>query len=342
MTGKNDLMKTESFSLRRFLTGWEMILVYILIGLNIALMLLENDIYFTRGTIPFVIRSGMPVSIMVLGMTFVLMLGCIDISVGSIMTVSCIVTGLVYGSGAGSALAILCGILAGGVCGAFNGVLTAKLKMPSVIVTIATSMLFRGIAELVLRGEAVDTFPSFFAALAWHDLFDAVPYSMIIFLAFAVIFGIVLEKTRFGRRVRMIGYSPTTAQYSGIRTDAVRIAVFTIMGITAALSGILYAGRLGGITSGMGKGTELQVIAIAVLGGVSTSGGKGGIFGPVIAAFIMAFLSKTLDLIGVHANIQKIITGVILLLVVVIPAVSRYISENRHRTKNGEEKNADA
>ncbi len=327
-----DLRVYEKFSIKKFLASWEMILVYILAFLNVALMFLETDIYFASGTIQFIMRSGMVVSFMVLGMTFVLLLGCIDVSVASIMIVSCMVMGLVSRQGASNILTVICGILAGALCGAFNGVLVAKFKMPSVIVTIATSMLFRGIADIILNGEALDTFPKWFAVLSWHDL-GIIPYSMICFLVIAVILGFVLAKTKFGRTVYVIGNAETTAKYSSVRVDLVKIAVFTLMGVTAALSGILFAGRLGGITSGMGKGYELQVIAIAVLGGVWTNGGKGKIYGPVIATFIMAFLNKTLDLIGVHANIQKIITGVILLIVVMIPALEKIIKRKGSMSK---------
>jgi len=326
-----DLHANEKFSIKKLLASWEMILVYILIFINIALMLLENDIYFASGTMQFIIRSGMVVSFMVLGMTFVLLLGCIDVSVASIMIVSCMVMGLVARQGAPDVITVLCGILAGALCGAFNGVLVAKFKMPSVIVTIATSMLFRGIAEIILNGEALDTYPKWFAVLSWHDLGDVVPYSAICYIVVAMILGFILLKTKFGRMVYVIGNAETTAKYSSVRVDLVKIAVFTLMGVMAAMSGILFVGRLGGITSGMGKGYELQVIAIAVLGGVSTNGGKGKIFGPVIATFIMAFLNKTLDLIGVHANIQKIITGVILLIVVMIPVLKNEIFKNQHR-----------
>jgi len=329
-----DLRANEKFSIKRLLASWEMILVYILFFINIALMFLETDIYFASGTMQFIIRSGMAVSFMVLGMTFVLLIGCIDVSAASIMIVSCMVMGLVAGQGAPDAVTVLCGILAGALCGAFNGVLVAKFKMPSVIVTIATSMLFRGIVEIILNGEALDIYPKWFAVLSWHDLGGVIPYSAICYIAVALILGFVLLKTRFGRTVYVIGNAETTARYSSVRVDLVKIAVFTLMGVTAAMSGILFAGRLGGITSGMGKGYELQVIAIAVLGGVSTNGGKGKIFGPVIATFIMAFLNKTLDLIGVHANIQKIITGILLLIVVMIPTLKKDAFKNQLRKVN--------
>lgn len=321
-TSTRDLRINEKFSLCKFLSSWNMVLVYILVFLNVALMILETDIYFSGDTIQFILKSGMTLSFMVLGMTQVLLLGDIDVSVASIMIVSCAATGWAFGKGLPDFAAVFCGVAVGALCGAFNGILIAKLKMPSVIVTIATAMLFRGILEILLNGKTLDTFPEWFSTLAWQDLGGIVPYSAILFVAASIIFAIVLHKTTFGRKIYAIGNAQTTARYSGIKVDGIRITVFTVMGITAALSGILFVGRLGGISSSMGKGFELQVIAIAVLGGVSTNGGIGNIFGPAVAAFIMAFLNKTLDLIGVHANIQKIITGVILLIAVLIPVIS--------------------
>ena len=325
-SSSRDLRYNKKFNIKKFLSSWEMILVYILIFLNIALSVLETDIYFSYGTIQFILKSGMAISFMVLGMAQVLLLGDIDVSVASVMILSSMTVGLVYQNTHSSVLAVLCGLLSGAVCGLINGLLTAKLKMPSVIVTIATSMLFRGFAEIVLNGEVLSVYPKWFSVLSWQDFKGVIPYSLICFIVFAVIFGIVLHKTKFGRLIYTVGNAEKTARYSGVRVDIVRIAVFVIMGITAAVSGVFFAGRLGGISSGMAKGYELNVIAIAVLGGVSTNGGKGKIYGPVIAAFIMEFLTKTLDLIGVHANVQKIIIGFILLIAVMIPVINRKAS----------------
>ncbi len=318
-----DLAVKEKFRLSRFLVRWEMILVYILAAINLLLVILRPNLYFESGTIQSIIRSGMDISVMVLGMIFVLMLGDIDVSVGAIMIVSCMVMGLLLDAGAPAAVAIIAGIAAGGLCGVFNGVLVARFRMPAVIVTIATSMLFRGVAEIVMGENTLKNFPDWFSTLAWGDLGGLIPYSMLFFLAVAVIFAVVLHKTKFGRELYIIGNSSTVAQYSGIRVVRIKIIVFAVMGVSAALSGILFAGRLKGISSGMGTGYELKAIAIAVLGGVSTNGGKGKAYGPVIAVFIMAFMTKTLDLLNVHANIQIIFQGIILLIAVMIPMFNK-------------------
>ncbi len=314
-----DLTVKEQFKLSKFLVRWEMILVYIFIVINVVLAVLRPNLYFAEGTIQSIIQSGMDLSFMVLGMIFVLMLGDIDVSVASIMIVACMVMGLMYQSGIPSVIAVIAGVGAGALCGAFNGVLVAKFKMPAVIVTIATSMLFRGIVKIILDVNSLKKFPDWFSELAWGNLGGVVPYALICFFAVAVVFAIILHKTRFGRELYIIGNSATVAEYSGIRVVRTKIMVFVIMGITAAISAIFFAGRLGGVSSSMGEGYELRVIAIAVLGGVSTLGGKGNAYGPIIATLIMAFLSKTLDLLEVHANVQKIIIGIILIIAVMIP-----------------------
>ena len=311
-----------------------MLLVYIFLAILAVLIVTVPELFFAPGTVQAIIRSGMDLSFMVLGMTAVLLLGEIDVSVGSIMIVSCTATGLLCQSGLPDAVAVLGGIAAGALCGTFNGVLVAKCGIPSVIVTIATSLLFRGIVTIALNGDTLTTYPAWFAALSWQDLGEVFPYSALCFLVAAAVLIVVLQKTRFGREVYLIGNSTTVSEYSGLRTGRVKIAVFTLMGVCSALSGILFAGRLGGISSGIGTGYELQVIAIVVLGGVSTNGGKGNAIGPVIATFIMAFLTKTLDLLWVHANVQKIIIGCILLAAVLFPALVSRVKAGKKRPAN--------
>ena len=321
-------VKKEIFT-AKFLLRWETFLFFILIGIVLVLIVAIPDLIFTQGTMQAIIRSGMDLSFMVIGMTMVLLIGEIDVSVGSIMIVSCTVMGLLCQNGAPDVITVTAGIVSGALCGLINGLLIAKCKMPSVIVTIATSMLFRGIVKIVLNVNTLKKYPDWYAVLSWQDLGGVIPYSALLFLIAAAVFAVVLHKTGFGRRLILVGSSPVVSEYSGIRIDRIRIVVFTLMGITAAMSGILFAGRLGGISSGMGSGYELEVIAIAVLGGVSTKGGKGTAIGPVIATFIMAVLGKTLDLLWVHANIQKIIVGGILLIAVLLPAITARIKARR-------------
>ncbi|MDF2512118.1 MAG: branched-chain amino acid transporter permease [Herbinix sp.] len=318
----------EKFKLSRFLVQWEMILVYILILINLVLMTTKSNLYFTPGTIQSIIQSGMDLSPLVLGMIFVLMVGDIDVSVAATMITASMVTGLTMDAGIPSILCVVLGILAGGICGAFNGFLVAYMKMPSVIVTISTSMLFRGIVKIVLDVNVLKNFPKFYVNLAWMNI-AGIPIALLLFLVMAAGFIVILHKSTFGRKLYIIGNNSTCATYSGINVERTKLTVFIIMGLMAGITSMFFVGRMGGgVSSTMGTGYELDAIAICVLGGISTNGGKGKLYGPVIATLIMAFLNYTLGLMGVDANSRKIMIGFILIIAVLIPSINKQLFDN--------------
>ncbi|MBE6903737.1 MAG: ABC transporter permease [Ruminococcaceae bacterium] len=312
-----DLTVKKKFDLSKFLVSWEMILVYILIFINIILMLTKPNLYFSSGTITSIIQSGMDLSFMVLGMIFILMIGDIDVSTASTMIACAMTTGLIFQSGAGAFFAILGGLLTGILCGAINGTLVALCKMPSVIVTIATSLVFRGIVRIILDVNVLKSYPSWLSKLSWGNIFG-IPFSLIIFILASIGFAICLHKSRFGRKLYMIGNSTEVSRYSGIRVKTIKIIVFIIMGIMAFVSSLFFIGRMGSISSDMGIGYELNVIAIAVLGGISTNGGKGRVYGCIISTLIIAFLNYSLGLLGIESNTRTIVVGLILIIAVLI------------------------
>ncbi len=323
-----DLTVKKGFQLSKFLVSWEMVLVYILILINIVLVVEKANLYFSPGTIQAIVQSGMDVSPLVLGMIFILMLGDIDVSVASTMIFSSMVTGLFCSAGVPAILAVLAGILAGALCGAFNGFCVAYIGMPAVIVTIATSMLFRGIVKIVLDVNVLKEFPSFYTAIAWVNI-AGIPLSLIVFLLMGAVFVFILHKSKFGRKLYVIGNNATCAEYSGIDVRKTKMIVFILMGAMCGIASIFFVGRMGGsVSSTMGTGYEMTAIAICVLGGVSTNGGKGKVYGPVIATLIMAFLTYTLGLLEVDANTRKIVTGFILIIAVLIPNVNRQLVAN--------------
>jgi rhamnose transport system permease protein len=323
-----DLTVKKGFQLSKFLVSWEMVLVYILILINIVLVVEKANLYFSPGTIQAIIQSGMDVSPLVLGMIFILMLGDIDVSVASTMIFSSMVTGLCCSAGVPAIIAVFAGILAGALCGAFNGFCVAYIGMPAVIVTIATSMLFRGIVKIVLDVNVLKEFPSFYTAIAWVNI-AGIPLSLVVFLLMGVVFVFILHKSKFGRKLYVIGNNATCAEYSGIDVRKTKMIVFILMGAMCGVASIFFVGRMGGsVSSTMGTGYEMTAIAICVLGGVSTNGGKGKVYGPVIATLIMAFLTYTLGLLEVDANTRKIVTGFILIIAVLIPNVNRQLIAN--------------
>lgn len=323
-----DLTVKQRFNLGKFLVSWEMVLVYILILINVVLMINRPNLYFSGGTIQSIIQSGMDVCPLVLGMIFILMLGDIDVSVAATMIFASMTTGLCCQAGVPAIVSVIAGILAGGLCGAFNGFFVAYVGMPAVIVTIATSMLFRGIVKIVLDVNVLKVFPSFYTQVAWLNI-AGIPLALILFLIMGAIFIFVLQKSKFGRKLYIIGNNPVCAQYSGIDVKKTKLAVFILMGIMCGVASIFFVGRMGGsVSSTMGTGYEMTAIAICVLGGVSTNGGKGKVYGPIIATLIMAFLTYTLGLLGVDANTRKIVTGFILIIAVLIPNVNKQLLAN--------------
>lgn len=318
-----DLSVKQGFKLSKFLVSWEMVLVYILVLINLVLMATRTNLYFASGTIQAIIQSGMDVCPLVLGMILILMLGDIDVSVAATMIFASMVTGLCCQSGMPAIIGVILGVAAGALCGAFNGFFVAYIGMPAVIVTIATSMLFRGIVKIILDVNVLKIFPSFYTTIAWSNI-AGIPLSLILFLIMGAGFVFLLQKSRFGRKLYIIGNNPTCAQYSGIDVKKTKLIVFIVMGAMCGVASIFFVGRMGGsVSSTMGTGYEMTAIAICVLGGVSTNGGKGKVYGPIIATLIMAFLTYTLGLLEVDANSRKIVTGFILIIAVLIPNVNR-------------------
>ena len=325
---ERDLTVKQGFKLSKFLVSWEMVLVYILILINVVLMASKPNLYFSPGTIQSIIQSGMDVCPLVLGMILILMLGDIDVSVAANMIFASMATGLSMDAGMPAVVAVIIGILAGAVCGAFNGFCVAYIGMPAVIVTIATSMLFRGIVKIVLDVNVLKNFPGFYRTIAWSNI-AGIPLALIIFLIMGAGFVFLLQKSKFGRKLYIMGNNATCAQYSGIDVKKTKLTVFIIMGAMCGVASIFFVGRMGGsVSSTMGTGYEMTAIAICVLGGVSTNGGKGKVYGPIIATLIMAFLTYTLGLLDVDANSRKIVTGFILIIAVLIPNVNRQLLAN--------------
>lgn len=320
-TPVRDLTVKNKFSFSRFFVKWEMVLVYIFIAINLAL-LLGNPQTYNLTTIQWTVQQIMTKAFMVFGIVLILILGDIDVSIASIMAMSAMCMGLLADAGLPAAVVVLAGILSGAICGAINGFFIAKLKMSAVIVTISTSLLFRGVVKIVMdnvEGKKLTNYPTWFKTLG-NGFIGIIPISLIVFAVFGVLFSILLHKSRFGRKLYMMGNSYTASEYSGIDASRTKLIVFIIAGIMAAVCAIFYIGYAGNqMNSAIGKGYELDVIAIAALGGVLPSGGKGKMYGPIIATFIMAFLDRMLGLLEVEENSKKVVTGIILIIAVIIP-----------------------
>jgi rhamnose transport system permease protein len=299
--------------MRRFFLRWEWLLVLIFLVVNVVNSSL-SEYYFSLDTFLGTPASFLDKAFLVLPMTFVIILGNIDISVASNVALSAVVMATSYNLGLPMPAAMLLCLLVSSLCGLINGLLMTRFKeLSSVIVTLATMIIYRGIAYMILENRAAGKFPEWFSWLGWGGI-GPVPFIFVVFAACAAAFGVLLHGTAFGREVYGMGNNLTAARYSGVRTDAVITAVSALTGLMAGFTAIFLSSRMGSTRPNVAMGYELEVIAMVVLGGVSTSGGKGTMAGPLLAIFIIGFLNYGLGLVNVQAQILLIIIGLLLIL----------------------------
>jgi len=255
----------------------------------------------------------------VLPMAFVIILADIDISVASTVALSSVIMAVLYNSGMPMGLAMIVCLLVGTLCGFINGILVVKFKeLSSIIITLATMIIFRGIAYIILKDQASGKFPEWFNFLGWGYV-GVVPLILIVFIICAVIFTFILTKTAFGRRVYAIGSNPVASRFTGIKVDKIKVIVFTLTGLMAGITALFLTSRMGSTRPNIATGYELDIITMVVLGGISTAGGKGRIYGAIIAVFLIGFLKYGLGLFNVPAQVLLIIIGLLLIIAVMIP-----------------------
>jgi rhamnose transport system permease protein len=259
-------------------------------------------------------------AVIVLSMALVIIGREIDISVASIIALSGVLMGAAAAQGLDTWLVVAVGLGCGTLAGAVNGLLVTRLTLPSIIVTIGTMSLYRGIAFILLGDQAYTDFPAGFEAIGQTYFFgELVPTQLIVFLLFAVLVWFFLHGTIFGRRLYAIGNNPTTARYSGIKVDNYRLALLTLNGFVSALAAVLLVSRIATARPNMAGGWELEVITIVILGGVSIFGGSGKIPGVILAVLLIGMVQFGMQLINVPGIIMSIVTGVLLIASLVLP-----------------------
>lgn len=249
------------------------------------------------------------------GMTWVIMLGEIDLSVGSIIAVSGMVAAQCFALGFGFVPALLLALISGGVMGALNGILVAKLYLPSFIVTLATMGAFRGLVSLPTGGLPAAIDNDTWLNIGSDDLFG-LPILVCVLLVLFVVNAVVQGRTVFGRRAYLAGGNAEAALYSGIRVDVMRIAVFVLSGVMAAVSGVLLSAQLSSAQTNAGLGYELDAIAATVLGGTSLSGGAGSMFGTLLGTLVIGVINNGMNLLSVPYFYQLIVKGFVIVVAV--------------------------
>ena len=261
-------------------------------------------------------------AIIVLSMALVIIGREIDISVASIIALSGVLMGAAAASGLDTWMVVAVGLASGTLAGAVNGLLVTRLALPSIIVTIGTMSLYRGIAFIILGDQAYTDFPASFEAIGQTYFFgELVPTQLLIFVLLAALAWLFLHLTIYGRRLYAIGNNPMAARYSGIKVDNYRLALLTLNGFVSALAAVLLVSRIATARPNMAGGWELEVITIVILGGVSIFGGSGRIPGVILAVLLIGMVQFGMQLINIPGIIMSIVTGVLLISSLVLPIV---------------------
>jgi len=260
-------------------------------------------------------------AIIALAMALLIISGEIDLSVAAIIALASTMMGMALQAGADTPLLVLIGIGTGLVCGAFNGLLVTGLGLPSIVVTIGTMSLFRGVAYIILGDQAFKGYPASFAFFGQGYVWWVISFELVLFVAAALVYWLVLHRTSFGRRVFAIGNNPVAAAFSGVRVGRVKFILFCLTGVMAGIASVLITSRLGSTRPSIAQGYELEVITMVVLGGVSILGGAGSILGVVLAALIMGMVTFGMGLLNVPGIVMSIFIGLLLIIVIALPIV---------------------
>lgn len=253
------------------------------------------------------------------GMTLSILLGGIDLSVGSILAVSSVLAAMTMRGGHNAGLAVGIAILAGAGMGSLNGVIIAKGRVAPFIATLGMLTLLRGVALVLSKGSPISGFSShFFAMLGGGYVARLIPVPVVLMLAIFALFWFVLTRTVFGRHVYATGGNAEAAKLSGVNTNRVQILAYTVSGAMAALAGVILTSRLDSAQPTAGAGYELDAITAVVLGGTSLAGGRGWIFGTLVGALLIGVLNNGLNLMGVSSFYQQVVKGSVILLAVLL------------------------
>ena len=307
--------------LSRVLHGWEALLLAV--GLAIFLVNSLASPYFldpwnlSDATFNFTEKA-----MIAFPMALLIIAGEIDLSVAAILALASTAMGMAAEAGYGTPALVLIGLGVGLLCGAVNGVLVTRLGLPSIVVTIGTMSLFRGIAYIVLGDQAYTKYPADFALFGQGYVFWVISFELALFALLALAFGVLLHRTSFGRMVYAIGNNATAARFSGIRVDRIRFLLFLLTGLMSGLAAVCLTSRLGSTRPSIALGWELEIVTMVVLGGVSILGGSGSIPGVVIAALVLGMVTFGFGLLNVPGIVMSIFIGLLLIAVIAIPRLA--------------------
>jgi ribose/xylose/arabinose/galactoside ABC-type transport system permease subunit len=291
-------------------------IVFILLGFIIFFSIMSPH-FFTQQNLTNIFVQQSYVIIAAVGLSFVMISGGMDLSIGyQISTVGVTTAVLVMWVRLPFPLCFALGIAIGVALGAFNGFLSVRLKVHTLIVTLGTMTVFQGLSYIISRQSVILNLPPAFKFFGQGYIFGFLPFSVVLMILCVGTASFILNCTRFGRRIYGVGSNEETARLSGVNVNAIRMIVFSICGFFVALASIVLFGRSGSASSSTGPGTEFTAMTSAILGGVSFTGGEGKMWGLVTGVLILGVLSNGMQLVGLNTYVQYIVKGFVLLLAV--------------------------
>ena len=315
---------------RDVLLRWEVILV-VLLAATIIVNTIVSPYFLDVFNLADATFNFAEKAIIALAMALLILVREIDLSVAAIVALASMAIGYAAEAGFGPGALFAVGLGVGLLCGVFNGFLVTWFRLPSIVVTIGTMSLFRGLTQVILGDQAKTKYPqeylelgqSYFIKMTETGIpgivIPPVPLSFLTFLVLAILFGIVLHKTATGRRLFAIGSNPVAARFSGIPVDRLRLCLFVLSGILSGLAAALLTARLGSMRSNIAVGWELDIVTMVILGGVSISGGVGSILGVFLAVLVLGLVTFGMSLNNIPGQVVSVYIGALLILVIAIP-----------------------
>ena len=310
----------------RWFKSWEGLLLVLLIISAIANMLL-TPYYLSVNNIVNLFMLSIEKIIVALVMTLVIINAEIDLSVASLMGLAACILAFLWSLGVGMPVAIVVALLAGTLAGLFNGFWIAKVGLPSLAVTLAGLIGFRGAARILVEDRSIGDFPAWFDRLGQQPLVGPLPFALLLFIVLYAVVLIILQSSSFGRYIYVIGNNLDVARYSGVRVTRVKLLIFMASGFISALAGVLFAARLGAVRGDLALGFELDIITMVLLGGVSIFGGSGSLLGVGLSILLILNLRNGMALANLSGHIQTGVIGVLLILSVLVPSLTQMARE---------------
>ncbi|MDX6580240.1 MAG: rhamnose transport system permease protein [Gaiellales bacterium] len=300
-------------AMRRATARWESLLVILIVAGGVWSWTLSSY-FLVRANLLDLATPYVYLGLMAFGLTFVVIAGEIDISIASTMTVSAVSFAQLWNHGVNVWIAAILGLLVATGLGLVNGILIGLLDLPSLAVTLGTLAAYRGLAYVILGGQARSGFPTSFTEIGGGYVRTELPVALLVLLGAAILLGILLHATRFGRYLYTLGSNREATRFSGVPDTRVRVTVFTLSGFMAGVAGIVYMGYFGSVQADAASGSELiSVVTAVVLGGVDIFGGAGSMLGVFLALILIAVLRNGMQLANVGGAAQDIVVGGLLL-----------------------------